>query len=485
MSDELIKLEEIADEESVNFTSEANQKKLLAEETTYTTTKDSYKRLDSSPLISISNYYCSLDIGTGSVRCLIAESKQFANGGTRLEIKGFGNCPTRGLRKGVVINIDSTVNSIKSAVKQAEEMANHKISEVFLSISGVHIKSLNSLGVVAVKDKEISKYDLQKVIEAAKAIAIPPERELLHVIIQEYVVDGQRGIQQPIGMHGVRLEANVHIVTGLISSSKNIVKCANKAGLKVKDIVFSSIASGAACLSPSEKEQGVCLIDYGAGTTDICVYNEGSIIFSDVIGKGGANITSLIAQRLKLSLIDAEKVKCRFGNATSSSVSKHETFLINASPNLEQSRSTYELSRVIESELKVLLNDVMRLLVDNNLVDLIPGGFVICGEGSNLKNLELFFNENVRLPVRVGHVVSPQTSNGTGGDLALGSSDNYSDRDSVSFTGIGEICNSAEYATARGLLAYAASCSTDAKNKPARGVKKLLKRAYGWISDNF
>lgn len=499
MSEELIKLEDIAEEDAINKisvndgskepTNQGNLRKLITKEKD----KENHSKANNltnnykiNSLISISNYYCSLDIGTGSVRCLIAESKQFNNDKTRLEVKGFGNCPSRGLRKGVVINIDSTVNSIKLAVKQAEEMAGHKINEVFLSISGIHIKSLNSLGVVAVRDKEISNYDIKKVIEAAKAIAIPPERELLHVIVQEYVVDGQRGIQQPLGMHGVRLEVNVHIVTGLISSSKNIVKCANKAGLKVKDIVFSSIATGVASLSASEKEQGVCLIDYGAGTTDISVYREGAVVFSEVIGKGSANITNLIAQKLKLSLIDAEKVKCKFGNACSSTVSKHETFLINFSPNMEQSRSTYDLSRVIESELKVLLNDIMSLLVANNLVDLIPGGFVVCGEGSNLKNLDLFFNDNVSLQVRTSNMTSIEGNNNLGTDATAGINNKYkTDIDNLSFTGISEICDSAEYATARGLLAYAASYSSEAKNKPVKGVKKLFRKAYGWISENF
>src|SRR5579885_1483227 len=257
-----------------------------------------------------------LDIGTTKICCIVGE---VAEGGTQgaIDIVGIGSAPSSGLRKGVVINIESTVESITKAVEEAELMAGVEISTVYTGIAGGHIKSFNSTGIVAVKDKEITEQDVQRVIDAAKAVAIPLDREVIHIIPQEYMINGQDGIRDPIGMSGVRLEAKVHIVTGAVSSAQNIIKCANKAGLNVAEICLEPIASAEAVLAEDEKELGVVLVDIGGGTSDIAIFKNGAIVYTGVLAIGGNHITNDIAVGLRTPQNEAEKVKIRHGCAMS------------------------------------------------------------------------------------------------------------------------------------------------------------------------
>src|ERR1700749_2449477 len=270
------------------------------------------------------DFVVGLDIGTTKICCVVGEVTD-AGAHASIDIVGIGTAPSTGLRKGGVINIDTTVESITKAIEEAELMAGVEISNVYTGIAGGHIKSFNSTGIVAVKDKEISAGDVQRVIDAAKAVAIPPDREVIHIIPQEYIVDEQDGIRDPIGMSGVRLEAKVHIVTGAVSSAQNIIKCANKAGLNVAEICLEPIASSEAVLCQDEKELGVVLVDIGGGTSDIAIFKEGAIVHTGVLAIGGHHITNDIAVGLRTPQNEAEKIKIKHGCAMSALVKADET----------------------------------------------------------------------------------------------------------------------------------------------------------------
>lgn len=263
---------------------------------------------------------CGLDIGTTKICAIVGEVS-----GDQVDVVGIGTHPSRGLRKGVVINIESTVESIKAAIEEAELMAGCEISTVYAGIAGGHIKGFNSHGIVAVKDKEVLQHDVDRVIDAARAVAIPLDREVIHILPQEFIIDQQDGIKEPLGMSGVRLEAKVHIVTGAVTSAQNIVKCAQRVGLNVSDIVLEQLASSEAVLSKDEKELGVALIDIGGGTTDLAIWTEGSIIHTSVLAVGGDHITSDIAVGLRTPMDDAERIKRSSGCAMSSLVEADET----------------------------------------------------------------------------------------------------------------------------------------------------------------
>jgi cell division protein FtsA len=264
-----------------------------------------------------------LDIGTTKICALVAAHRD-----GEIEIVGIGTHPSRGLRKGVVVDIDATVDSIKRAVEEAELMADCEITAVFAGIAGGHISGMNSHGIVAVKEHEVRPTDVRRVIDAAKAVAIPMDREVIHVIPQEFVIDGQDGIREPLGMAGVRLEAKVHIVTAAVTSAQNIVKCTNQAGLNVKDIVLEPLASAEAVLNDDERELGVCLIDIGGGTTDIAVFADGSIKHTSVLGLGGYHLTNDVAVGLRTPFEDAERIKIRFGVASSRYLSSDDVITV-------------------------------------------------------------------------------------------------------------------------------------------------------------
>ena len=264
-----------------------------------------------------------LDIGTTKICALVAAQRD-----DEIDVVGIGTHPSRGLRKGVVVDIDATVDSIKRAVEEAELMADCEITSVYAGIAGGHISGMNSHGIVAVKEQDVRPSDVRRVIDAAKAVAIPMDREVIHVIPQEFIIDGQDGIREPLGMSGVRLEAKVHIVTAAVTSAQNIVKCANQAGLNVVDIVLEPLASAEAVLTDDERELGVCLIDIGGGTTDIAVFGEGSIRHTSVLGLGGYHLTNDVAVGLRTPFEDAERIKIRFGVASARYLSSDDVITV-------------------------------------------------------------------------------------------------------------------------------------------------------------
>ncbi|HXZ25182.1 MAG TPA: cell division protein FtsA [Nitrospiria bacterium] len=261
-----------------------------------------------------------LDIGTTKICAIVAVRREDGP----VEVVGLGTHPSRGLRKGVVVNIESTVESVKQAIEEAELMAGVEIHTVYTGIAGGHIKGFNSRGVIAVRDAEVTRHDVQRVIDAAKAVAIPMDREILHVIPQEFILDGQEGIKDPLGMSGVRLEADVHIITAAATTMQNIVKCVNRAGLDVAGVILQPLASSEAVLRPEEKEQGVAMIDIGGGTTDLAIFLENSLWHTAVLGIGGNHLTNDIAVGLRTPAIEAERIKLRHGCAMTSLVRADE-----------------------------------------------------------------------------------------------------------------------------------------------------------------
>ncbi|MCP5056540.1 MAG: cell division protein FtsA [bacterium] len=339
-----------------------------------------------------------LDIGTTKICAIVAERKE--NG---VDIVGIGTHPSKGLRKGVVVDIDATVDSIKNAVEEAELMADCEISSVYAGIAGGHIDGLNSHGVVAVKDREVSENDVRRVIDAAKAVAIPMDREVIHVIPQEFIIDDQDGIREPLGMSGVRLEAQIHIVTAAVTSAQNIVKCANKAGLNVVDIVLEPLASAEAVLASDERDLGVCLIDIGGGTTDIAVFSEGSIKHTSVLSLGGYHITNDIAVGLRTPFDEAERIKKRFGVASSRYLGSDDVITV---PSVG-GRRPREVSRkilceIIEPRIDEILSLVRQELVRAGLEDKIPSGVVLTGGASALTGAPDLAEEIFESPVRQG-----------------------------------------------------------------------------------
>ncbi len=339
-----------------------------------------------------------LDIGTTKICAVVAERTE--NG---VDIVGIGTHPSRGLRKGVVVDIDATVESIKHAVEEAELMGDCEITSVYAGIAGGHIRGMNSHGIVAVKDREVSENDVRRVIDAAKAVAIPMDREVIHVIPQEFVIDDQDGIREPLGMSGVRLEAKIHIVTAAVTSAQNIVKCANKAGLNVVDIVLEPLASAEAVLARDERDLGVCLIDIGGGTTDVAVFGDGSITHTSVLALGGNHISNDIAVGLRTPFEEAERIKKRFGVATARLLASDDVLSV---PSVG-GRRPREVSRkilceIIEPRVDEILSLARQELVKAGLEEQIPSGVVLSGGASALAGMADLAEEIFESPVRLG-----------------------------------------------------------------------------------
>jgi cell division protein FtsA len=339
-----------------------------------------------------------LDIGTTKICVIVAERTQ--NG---IDVVGIGTHPSRGLRKGVVVDIDATVDSIKHAVEEAELMADCEITAVYAGIAGGHIRGLNSHGVVAVKDREVREDDVRRVIDAAKAVAIPMDREVIHVIPQEFIIDEQDGIREPLGMSGVRLEAKIHIVTAAVTSAQNIVKCANKAGLNVMDIVLEPLASAEATLADDERDLGVCLIDIGGGTTDLAVFSEGSIVHTSVLGLGGYHISNDIAVGLRTPFEEAERIKKKFGVASARFLPSDDVISV---PSVGGRRprqvSRKLLCEIIEPRVDEILSLARQELARAGLEGRIPSGVVLTGGCSALEGLHELAEEIFESPVRPG-----------------------------------------------------------------------------------
>lgn len=341
---------------------------------------------------------CGLDIGTTKIACIIGEVNDDG-----IDIIGIGSHPSTGLRKGVVINIDATINSIKKAVEEAELMAGCEVNTVYAGIAGGHIKGFNSHGIVAVKDKEVRAADLARVVDAARAVAIPMDREVIHVIPQEYVIDDQDGIREPLGMSGVRLEAKVHIVTGSVTSAQNIIKCANACGLNVADIVLEQLASSESVLSEDEKELGVAVVDIGGGTTDIAIFSGGALVHTAVLSVGGNHLTNDIAVGLRTPMAEAERIKQRYGCAMTSRVSPEETIevpSVGGRPPRILSRQI--LSEIIEPRVEEIFAFVGREIRNSGYEDLIASGVVITGGTTILEHMPEIAEEVLAMPVRRG-----------------------------------------------------------------------------------
>ncbi|HET9113766.1 MAG TPA: cell division protein FtsA [Burkholderiales bacterium] len=340
-----------------------------------------------------------LDIGTSKVIAIVAEI--LPDG--RLQVVGMGSHPSRGLKKGVVVNIESTVNSIQRALEEAELMADCKISEVYTGIAGSHIKSFNSHGMVPIKDKEVSQLDVDRVIETARAVNIPTDQQILHILPQEYLVDGQEDVREPLGMSGVRLEVKVHIVTGAVSAAQNIIKCVRRCGLEVRDLVLQPLASAMAVLTEDEKDLGVAMVDIGGGTTDIAVFTQGAIRHTAVIPIAGDQITNDIALALRTPLKDAEDVKIAHGCALRQLAGVHDMLEV---PSVGE-RGPRQMSRqlladVIEPRVLELYEMVQAELRRSGFEELMRSGIVITGGSAAMQGMVELGEEVFHMPVRLG-----------------------------------------------------------------------------------
>lgn len=413
-------------------------------------------------MVSKQNLIVGLDIGTTAITVVVCERVSMAsNGADQLNVIGVGSAPSRGIRKGVVINIEATVASIEAAVLQAEAMAGCEIEEVYAGVSGSHIKSLNSHGIVGIKNREVSQDDIARVIEAAKAVAIPMDRDVLHVLPQEFVIDEQDGIREPLGIAGVRLEARVHIVTGATASAQNIVKCANRCGLSVRDLVLSGLASGRAVLTPEEQELGVCMVDIGGGTTDVAVFHNCGVKHSAVLSVGGNHITNDIAAGLRTPLISAEQIKCIQGTALVSLVGRDEVVEVPSTGGREpRVLSKLVLAEIIEPRVTEILTLVQRELVRSGTEELLTSGIVLCGGGANMTGIAQLAEQVFNLPVRVG---APR-----------------------SVAGLKDLVHPPEYATAVGLVLHGAfEAARDPRSHSRFWLRRTARKVGNWFGEYF
>lgn len=396
-----------------------------------------------------------LDIGTTKIAAVVGE--MFEND---INVIGFGSHPSTGLRKGTVVNIESTVDSIKKAVEEAEIMAGCDISSVYVGIAGNHIKGLNSHGIIAIKGREITKQDVERVIDAAKAVAIPTDREVLHVIPQEFIVDDMESIQNPVGMTAIRLEAKIHIVTGAVSSARNIVKCCNKAGLEVCDIALESLASGEAVLTDEEKELGCLIADMGGGTTDLAIFKDNNLKFIYELTLGGHNLTNDISIGLRTPLPEAEKIKIQHGTCVPGNVRTGET--IDVQPvggRAPKKLSKGILAEILEPRVEEIFSLLKKELFSNGLENAFPAGFVLTGGSVVLDGIAEIAESVFSVPVRVGE------PNKIGG--------------------LKDIVRNPAYATGVGLVLFGsnANCQMNLKEIDTQGFIGILNRMKQWFKD--
>lgn len=340
-----------------------------------------------------------LDIGTSKVVAIVGEIGPTGE----IDIVGLGSHPSRGLKKGVVVNIESTVHSIQRAIEEAELMAGCQIHSVYTGIAGSHVRSLNSHGIVAIKDREVTTADVDRVIDAARAVAIPADQKILHILPQEFVIDGQEGIKEPVGMSGVRLEAKVHLITGAVSAAQNIIKCVRRCGLEVDDIILEQLASSYSVLTEDEKDLGVCLVDIGGGTTDIAIFCEGAIRHTAVIPIAGDQITNDIAVALRTPTQYAEEIKIKYACALKQLANPDETIEVPSvgdRPPRKLSRMT--LIDVVEPRYSELMDLVQSELRRSGFEDLIAAGVVLTGGSAKMEGVIELAEEIFNMPVRLG-----------------------------------------------------------------------------------
>jgi len=403
------------------------------------------------------NLIVGLDIGTSKVAALVAE---LGPDGT-LDILGMGSHESKGLKKGVVVNIEATVNAIQRALEEAELMADCKITSAFTGIAGSHIRSFNSTGMVAIKDREVSALDVDRVIHTARAVNIPTDQQILHVLRQEFIIDGQEDVREPLGMSGVRLEVKVHIVTGAVSAAQNIVKCVRRCGLEVNDLILQPLASSRAVLSGDERDLGVCLVDIGGGTTDIAVFTHGAIRHTAVIPIAGDQITNDIAMALRTPTAEAENIKIRHGVSLRQLADPNEMIEVpgigDRGPRV-MSRQT--LAEVIEPRAEELFSLVQQVLRESGFEELLSSGIVLTGGSAVMQGMVELGEEIFHMPVRIG---VPRYAGG-----------------------LAEVVRNPRYATAVGLL-------LDGVEQHQRGlvsrqngsVKVVLSRMREWFQRNF
>ena len=405
------------------------------------------------------NLVVGLDIGTSKVACIVGD----INAEGEIEVVGLGTHPSRGLKKGVVVNLETTVQSIQRAVDEAELMAGCRINSVFAGIAGSHISSMNSHGIVAIKDKEVTTGDVDRVIDSARAVAIPADQKILHILPQEYVIDRQEGIKEPVGMSGIRLEARVHIVTGAVSAAQNIVKCIRRCGLEVEDIILEQLASSAAVLTDDEKELGVCLVDIGGGTTDIAVFTDGAIRHTSVIPIAGDQVTNDIAVALRTPTQFAEEIKIKSACALTQLASLEDLIEV---PSLGERPirqiSRLNLAEIVEPRYEELLMLVQAELRRSGFEDLIAAGIVITGGSARVEGLVELAEEIFHVPVRIG---LPQA-----------------------ISGLNEVARNPAYATGAGLLLFGKQ-----QHQQGGGHQRSMSPGFGgmrskmknWFTGNF
>ena len=400
------------------------------------------------------NYIAALDIGTSKVVCLIGSISDSHS----IEIVAMGSYPSSGLKKGVVVNIDATTDAIQKSIEQAKNSFEGKIKNVFVGIAGNHIKSLNSHGIVGIKDKEVTQLDIEKVIDAAQAVAIPSDQRVLHVLPQEFVIDDQDAIREPLGMSGVRLESHVHLVTCANNAIQNIEKCVKRCGIGIDGFVLEQLASSYSILSNDEKELGVCIVDIGGGTTDIAIFNNGSICFTGVIPIAGDQVTSDIAVALRTPTPQAEELKQKFGCAVSEFTKEADSIEVagvGGRPPRELSRKV--LSEIIEPRYVELFELVLAEIQRNGFENKIPAGIVLTGGTSRMEGVSELAESIFKTTVRIG---IPNN-----------------------FKGMETILKNPIYATSLGLLNYGF-------DKIMQGYaidqsKSFFDKAFGWLKSNY
>jgi cell division protein FtsA len=401
-----------------------------------------------------------LDIGTSKVVAIVGEIGPDGE----IEIVGIGSHPSKGMKKGVVVNIESTVQSIQRAVEEAELMAGCQIHSVYVGIAGSHIRSLNSHGIVAIKDREVYAHDLERVIDAAQAVAIPADQKILHILPQEYVIDNQEGIKEPMGMSGVRLEAKVHLVTCAVNAAQNIEKCIRRCGLEVEEIILEQLASSYAVLTDDERELGVCLVDIGGGTTDIAIFTDGSIRHTGVIPIAGDQVTNDIAMALRTPTQHAEEIKIRYACALTQLAGADETIKVpSVGDRAPRDLSRQALAEVVEPRYDELFTLVQAELRRSGYEDQVPAGIVLSGGTSKMEGVVELAEEIFHMPVRVGYPHSVK--------------------------GLNDIVRNPIYATSVGLLLYGAEHYQEAgagvSSKSSTTGEGLFSRAKAWLQSNF
>ena len=345
------------------------------------------------------NLIVGLDIGTSKIVTIVAELLPEGS----LKVIGLGQHPSRGLKKGVVINIDSTMQAIQRSIEEAELMADCKINTVFTGIAGNHIKSLNSHGMVKIKDAEVTQMDVDRVVETARAVALPADQQILHILTQEFIIDGQDDVREPLGMSGMKLEVKVHIVTGAVAAAQNIVKCIKRCGLDVSDLILQPLASSIAVLTEDEKELGVCLVDIGGGTTDIAVFKNGSIRHTAVIAVAGDQITNDIAVAFRTPTQSAEDIKIKHGCALRQLADAREVVEVQGVDGREARQlSIQTLAEVIEPRVVELYELVLQELRRSGMEDMIASGIVITGGSAMMRGMIELGEEIFHMPVRMG-----------------------------------------------------------------------------------